>query len=62
MLKGLYNLYQIFTWGLVLLAFCLMFYSAITGNSQLVSIIGIGILLMLIQVSYTISLIPSKIK
>ncbi|MCM3587833.1 DUF3169 family protein [Mesobacillus maritimus] len=60
MLKGLYKLYSLVTWGLVLLAFILMFYSAFTGDSQLVSIIGIGVLLLLIQVSYTISLKPSN--
>ena len=62
MLKGLYNLYSLINLGLVILAFTLMFYSAFTGNSQLVSIIGIGVLLLLIQVSYTISLKPSKLK
>src|SRR5699024_12059605 len=58
MLKGLNEIYTLVIWGLVILAFGLMFYSAFTGDSQLVSIIGIGVLLMLIQVSYTISLKP----
>lgn len=58
MLKGLNEIYTLVIWGLVILAFGLMFYSAFTGDSQLVSIIGIGLLLMLIQVSYTISLKP----
>lgn len=62
MLKGLYHLYYLVIWGLVILAFGLMYYSVFTGNSQLVSIIGIGVLLMLVQVSYTISLKPSKLK
>jgi|GEM_PF-2458774 len=62
MLKGLFHLYQLVIWGLVFLAFGLMFYSVFTGNSQLVGIIGIGALLMLIQVSYTISLKPGKLK
>ena len=62
MLKGLYKLYAFVIWGLVILAFGLMFYSVFTGDSQLVSIIGIGVLLMLVQVSYTISLKPSKLK
>lgn len=62
MLKGLYNLYSVIIWGLVILAFGLMYYSAFTGDSQLISIIGIGAVLMLIQVSYTISLKPSKFK
>ena len=61
-LKGLYKLYSIVTWGLVLLAAALMFYSAFSGNSQLISIVGIGVLLLFIQVSYTISLKPSKLK
>ncbi|HLQ83249.1 MAG TPA: DUF3169 family protein [Pseudogracilibacillus sp.] len=58
MLKGLYKIYTLVTWGLLILAFGLMYYSAFTGDSRLVSIIGIGVLLMLIQVSYTISLRP----
>lgn len=62
MLKGLYQLYSLVTRGLVILAFILMFYSALTGDSQLVGIIGIGILLLLIQVSYTISLKPNKLR
>ena len=47
MLKGLYKLYVFVIWGLVILAFGLMYYSVFTGHSQLVSIIGIGVLLML---------------
>ncbi|WP_240510191.1 DUF3169 family protein [Virgibacillus profundi] len=62
MLKGLYGLYSLVTLCLVLLAFALMFYSIFTDNSQLVSIIGIGILLLLIQVRYTSSLKPSKLE
>ncbi|WP_102029132.1 DUF3169 family protein [Salirhabdus sp. Marseille-P4669] len=62
MLKALYKLYSLVTWGLVLLAFALMFYSIFTDDSQLVSIIGIGLLILLIQVSYTIRLKPSKLK
>lgn len=62
MLKGLYKLYGFVIWGLVILAFALMYYSVLTGDSQLVSIIGIGVLLLLIQVSYTLSLKPSKLK
>ena len=61
-LKGLYNLYGTVIWGLILLASALMFYSVFSGNSQVVSIIGIGVLLLLIQVIYTISLKPSKLK
>lgn len=62
MLKGLYQLYMFVIFALVLLSFGLMFYSAYTGNSQLVSIIGIIILLMLIQISYTVSLKPNKLR
>ncbi|CAM4334030.1 MULTISPECIES: DUF3169 family protein [Bacillus] len=62
MLQGLYKLYSFINMGLVILSFALMFYSAFTGNSQLVSIISIGILLMLIQIRFTISLKPNKSK
>lgn len=62
MLKGLYKVYTMVIWGLIFLAFILMFYSIFTGNSQSISIIGIGILLLLIQVSYTMSIKPSKLK
>ncbi|MDM5248635.1 MULTISPECIES: DUF3169 family protein [unclassified Lysinibacillus] len=62
MFQGLYNLYQFTIWALVLLSFGLMYYSAFTGNSQLVSIVCIGILLMFIQISFTISLKPNKLK
>ena len=57
-LKGLYKLYGTVIWGLILLASALMFYSVFSGNSQVVSIIGIGILLLLIQVSYTMEYKP----
>ncbi|MBY0097941.1 hypothetical protein [Mesobacillus maritimus] len=59
-LKGLYKLHSFIIWGLVLLASALMFYSAFTGHSQVISIIGIGILLLLIQVIFTTSLKPTK--
>lgn len=58
MLKGLYQLYSLVNSGLVILAFTLLFYSVFTGDSQLVGIIGIGLLLLVIQVSYTISVKP----
>lgn len=61
-LKGLYKIYGTVIWGLILLAFSLMFYSIFSDNSQVVSIIGIGVLLLLIQVIYTVSLKPSKVK
>lgn len=62
MLKGLNKVYSLVIWGLIFLACILMFYSIFTGNSQSISIIGIGILLLLIQVSYTMSIKPSKLK
>lgn len=62
MLQGLYQLYKFIILALVLLTFGLMFYSAFTGDSQLVSIVGIIILLMLIQISFTVSLKPDKLK
>ncbi|MCL1696900.1 MULTISPECIES: DUF3169 family protein [unclassified Lysinibacillus] len=62
MFQGLYKLYQFTIWALVLLSFGLMFYSAFTGNSQLVSIVCIGILLMIIQVGFIISTKPNNLK
>lgn len=59
-LKGLYKLHRTVIWGLILLASALMYYSVFTDNSQVVGIIGIGILLLLIQVTYTMSIKPSK--
>src|SRR5699024_2781858 len=58
MLKGLYKIYTLVTWELLILAFGIMYYFAFTGDSQVVSINDIGVLLMLIKVSYTISLRP----
>ncbi|KGR75782.1 DUF3169 family protein [Ureibacillus sinduriensis] len=60
MLKGLYKIYSLITWGLIILAFILMYYSVFSGNSQIMSIIGIGLLFMLVQVSFTQSLKPHK--
>ncbi|MFC7688218.1 DUF3169 family protein [Ureibacillus sp. GCM10028918] len=62
MLKGLYKIYSFVSWGLFILAFALMYYSVFSGNSQIISIIGIGILFMFIQVSFTQSLKPNKVK
>ncbi|MDF1509386.1 DUF3169 family protein [Robertmurraya sp. DFI.2.37] len=61
-LKSLLKVYSFLIWGLVILASGLMYYSIFSGNSQLISIIGIGILLILIQISYTTSLKPNKLK
>ncbi|WP_240758502.1 DUF3169 family protein [Lysinibacillus sp. SGAir0095] len=62
MLKGLYKIYSLVTWGLFILAIALMYYSVFSGNSQIISIIGIGIFFMLVQVSFTQSLKPNKAK
>lgn len=61
MLKSLYQLHSIVTFGLILLAVALMFYSIFSKDSQVVSIIGIGVLLLIVHVCYTISLKPSKL-
>lgn len=60
MLKGLLQSHSVVIWGLVILEFILVFYSAFSGNSQLVSIIGIGFILMFIQLKYILSLKPAK--
>lgn len=60
MLKGLYKTYSLVTWGLIILAFVLMYYSVFTGNSQVISIIGVGLLFMLVQISFTQSIKPYK--
>ncbi len=61
MLKSLYKLYFLIIGALVLLAFGLMYYSAFTGDSQLISIIGIGAILLFVQTYYSISLKPKRI-
>lgn len=45
---------------LMSLGFILMIYSAYSGKSQLISIIGIGFILLFIQVYYSLSLKPKK--
>ena len=60
MLKGLYKLYFLIIAALVFLGMALMYYSVFTGNSQLISIIGIGVVLLFIQTFYSISLKPKK--
>lgn len=61
MLKSLYKLYYLIIAVLGFLAFGLMFYSAFTGDSQLISIIGIGAILLFVQIYYSISLKPKRI-
>lgn len=61
MLKSLYKLYFWIIATLILLGFTLMFYSIFTGNSQLISIIGIGVILLFIQIYYSLSMKPKKI-
>lgn len=56
MLKSLYKLYFWMIALLVLLAFGLMIYSAFTTNTQIVSIIGIGVILLFVQLYYSTSL------
>ena len=61
MLKSLYKLYYLIIAVLGFLAFGLMFYSAFTGDSQLISIIGIGAIILFVQIYYSISLKPKRI-
>lgn len=60
MLKGLYKLYYWIITLLVFLSFGLMFYSIFTKQSQLISIIGIGCILLFVQTYYALSLKPKK--
>ena len=61
MLKALYRLYFSVIMGLVLLMFFLMFYSIFSGVSQIISIIGIGILLLVMLIVFMMCLMPKKI-
>lgn len=60
-LKTLYRLYFAVILGLIVLIFFLMFYSIISGVSQIISIIGIGIILFMMLIVFTMSLMPSKV-
>lgn len=60
MLKGLYKLYYWLILLLILLAFGLMFYSIFTEQSQLISIVGIGCILLFIQTYFALSLKPKR--
>lgn len=61
MLKTLYRLYFACVLGLVLLMFFLMLYSIFSGVSQIMSIIGIGIILFGMLLTFTMCLKPKKI-
>lgn len=52
MLRTLYKLYYKIQFGLVLLIFLLMFYSIFTDKSQVLGIIGIGVILIYMQISF----------
>ena len=62
LLKSLYKLYFSTIVLFILLAFALMFYSIFSGNNQIVSIIGIGIILLLLVNGLSRSLKPAKLK
>lgn len=62
MLKSLYKLYFWIIFLLILLGNGLMYYSIFTGQSQLISIIGIGCILLFVQTYYSMSLKPKKSK
>ncbi|WP_107840702.1 DUF3169 family protein [Metasolibacillus meyeri] len=60
MLHGLYLLHFLCSLGLVLLALGLMYYSVFSGNSQVISIVGIGVLLLCNQVGFAVILKPKQ--
>ncbi len=62
LLKSLYKLYFTTILLFIFLAFALMFYSIFSGNSQIVSIIGIGIILLILVNGLSGSLKPAKLK
>lgn len=62
MLKSLYKLYFWINILLILLGIGLMLYSVFIGQSQLISIIGIGCILLFVQTYYSMSLKPQKSK
>lgn len=61
MLKSLYKLYFSIIGAFILLIFSLMFYSIFSGNNQIVSMIGIGIILLFVLNALSMSLKPAKI-
>ena len=62
LLITLYKLYFTTILLFILLAFALMFYSIFSGNNQIVSIIGIGIILLILFNGLSGSLKPAKLK
>ena len=61
MLKSLYKLYFSIIGAFFFLIIVLMFYSIFSGNNQIVSIIGIGIILFFVLNALSMSLKPQKI-
>ena len=61
MLKSLYKLYFSIIGAFIFLILALMFYSIFSGNNQIVSIIGIGIILLFVLNTLSMSLKPQKI-
>lgn len=62
LLKSLYRMYFSTIILFIILAFALMFYSIFSGNNQIVSIIGIGIILLLLVNGLSRSLKPAKLR
>lgn len=62
LLKSLYKLYFTTILLFIFLAFALMFYSIFSGNNQIVSIIGIGFILLILVNGLSGSLKPAKLK
>ncbi|MFF5996097.1 DUF3169 family protein [Lysinibacillus sp. KU-BSD001] len=60
MLKSFYKLYYTLLFLIVLLCFALMYYSVFSGNSQLISIIGLGAILLFMQIYHASNLKPKK--
>ena len=62
LLQSLYKMFFSTIVLFILLAFALMFYSIFSGNNQIVSIIGIGIILLILVNGLSGSLKPAKLK
>ena len=62
LLQSLYKMFFSTIVLFILLAFALMFYSIFSGNNQIVSIIGIGIILLLLVNGLSRSLKPAKLR
>lgn len=61
LLKSLYRLYFFILFAFVLLILGLMYYSIFSGNNQTVSILGIGVILLIMMNALSRSLKPAKI-